>query len=75
MKTDKNKSDIDSIIEMAWCDKTSFDSIEAQTGLAEKDVIKIMRSKLKKTSFKVWRERVSGRKAKHDKIYNSDRVV
>ena len=75
LKIDKNKLDIDSIIEMAWCDKTSFDSIEAQTGLAEKDVIKIMRSKLKKTSFKVWRERVCGRKAKHDKIYNSDRVV
>ena len=75
MKIDKNKSDIDSIIEMAWCDKTSFDSIEAQTGLAEKDVIKIMRSKLKKKSFKVWRERVGGRKAKHDKIYNSDSVV
>ena len=68
MKIDKNKLDIDSIIEMAWCDKTSFDSIEAQTGLAEKDVIKIMRSKLKKTSYKVWRVRVYGRKAKHDKI-------
>ena len=52
---------------MAWCDKTSFDSIKAQTGIPEKDVIKIMRSNLKKTSFKVWRERVYGRKAKHEK--------
>jgi uncharacterized protein (TIGR03643 family) len=26
-----------------------------------------MRSNLKKTSFKVWRERVYGRKAKHEK--------
>ena len=68
MKIDKQNYDIDSVIEMAWCDKTSFDSIEAQTGLAEKDVIKIMRSNLKKTSFRVWRERVYGRKAKHDKI-------
>ena len=75
MKIDKQNYDVDSVIEMAWCDKTSFESIKAQTGLAEKDVIKIMRSKLKKTSFKVWRERVCGRKAKHDKIYNSDRVV
>ncbi|MDC0227151.1 TIGR03643 family protein [Alphaproteobacteria bacterium] len=75
MKRDNNKSDIDSVIEMAWCDKTSFESIKAQTGLAEKDVIKIMRSNLKKTSFKVWRERVYGRKAKHYKIYNADRVV
>ena len=26
---------------MAWCDKTSFDSIKAQTGIPEKDIIKI----------------------------------
>lgn len=58
---------INNIIEMAWCDKTSFDSIKVQTGFAEKDVIKIMRSNLKNSSFKVWRERVYGRKAKHAK--------
>ena len=64
----KNDFDIDSIIEMAWCDKTSFNSIKMQTGFSEKEVIKIMRSNLKKASFKVWRERVYGRKAKHEKI-------
>ena len=64
----KNDYDIDSIIEMAWCDKTSFESIKMQTGFSEKEVIKIMRSNLKKASFKVWRERVYGRKAKHEKI-------
>ena len=67
MKIIKNNFDIDNIIEMAWCDKTSFDSIKDQTGLAEKEVIKIMRSNLKRSSFKVWRERVYGRKAKHEK--------
>lgn len=67
MKIDKENFDIDSVIEMAWCDKTSFDSIQDQTGLAEKEVIKIMRSNLKRSSFKVWRERVYGRKAKHEK--------
>ena len=67
MKIDKQNYNVDSIIEMAWCDKTSFDSIKAKTGIPEKDVIKIMRSNLKKTSFKVWRERVYGRKAKHEK--------
>ena len=67
----KNKQDsinINAIIDMAWCDKTSFDSIKEQTGLLEKEVIKIMRSNLKISSFKVWRERVYGRKAKHAKI-------
>ena len=67
MKIDNQNYNVDSIIEMAWCDKTSFDSIKFQTGVSEKDVIKIMRSNLKKTSFKVWRERVYGRKAKHEK--------
>ena len=62
-----NSADINSVIEMAWCDKTSFDSIQDQTGLAEKEVIKIMRSNLKRSSFKIWRERVYGRKAKHGK--------
>jgi len=66
----KNKQDsiaINAIIEMAWCDKTSFDSIKEQTGLLEKEVIKIMRSNLKISSFKIWRERVYGRKTKHAK--------
>ena len=67
MKIKLDSQKIDSVIEMAWCDKTSFDSIKDQTGLAEKDVIKIMRSNLKSSSFRVWRERVYGRKAKHAK--------
>ena len=67
MKNNSNSVDVNSVIEMAWCDKTSFDSIKDQTGLPEKDVIKIMRSNLKRSSFKVWRERVYGRKAKHEK--------
>lgn len=53
------------IIEMAWCDKTSFDDIRVQTGLSEKEVISIMRSSMKQSSFRMWRERVSGRKTKH----------
>ena len=67
MKNNSNSVDVNSVIEMAWCDKTSFDSIKDQTGLPEKEVIKIMRSNLKRSSFKVWRERVYGRKAKHEK--------
>ena len=68
MKTDNKDYDINGIIDMAWCDKTSFNSIKLQTNLSEKEVIKIMRSNLKKTSFQIWRERVYGRKAKHAKI-------
>ena len=55
------------IIEMAWCDKTSFDDIKQITGLSEAEVIKIMRLNLKPSSFRRWRKRVSGRLTKHDK--------
>jgi len=50
---------------MAWEDRTSFDVIELQFGIKENDVRKIMRSNLKESSFKLWRERVKGRKTKH----------
>tara|TARA_X000000950_G_scaffold96431_1_gene121751 strand:+ start:1263 stop:1499 length:237 start_codon:yes stop_codon:yes gene_type:complete len=55
------------IIEMAWEDRTPFDAIKDQFGIAEKDVIKILRKNLKNSSFKLWRARVSGRKTKHRK--------
>ena len=58
---------VDDIIGMAWCDKTSFDAIEAVTGVPEKAVIAIMRKHLKASSFRLWRKRVSGRTAKHGK--------
>ncbi len=61
---------ISEVIELAWDDKTSFDTIKAQTGLSEPEVIKIMRQNLKANSFKLWRKRVSGRKAKHERREN-----
>ena len=59
------ESDISRIIEMAWEDRTTFDSIKDQFGLSESEVIKIMRKHMKRSSFKMWRKRVSGRKTKH----------
>lgn len=57
--------DLDRIIEMAWEDRTPFEAIEFQYGLKENDVRKIMRTNLRDSSFKLWRERVKGRKTKH----------
>tara|TARA_B100000674_G_C37692838_1_gene846805 strand:+ start:75 stop:311 length:237 start_codon:yes stop_codon:yes gene_type:complete len=65
--------DIDRIIEMCWEDRTPFEAIEFQYGLKEKDAINIMRNNLKSKTFKVWRERVKGRKTKHMQIKNSSR--
>ena len=58
-------SDIDRIIEMAWEDRTTFDSIEYQFGLKEQNVKQLMRENLKRSSYKLWRRRVYGRKTKH----------
>jgi uncharacterized protein (TIGR03643 family) len=56
---------IDRIVEMAWEDRTPFEAIELQFGLLEKDVIALMRRQMKSSSFRMWRERVTGRKTKH----------
>ena len=56
------------IIEMAWEDRTPFEAIEHQFGMQEPAVIKFMRSRLKSRSFKLWRQRVSGRSTKHVKL-------
>lgn len=58
--------EFDRIIEMAWEDRTPFEAIYFQFELPEKDVVKIMRSYLKESSFKRWRKRVhSGVSSKH----------
>ena len=63
----------DRIIEMAWEDRTPFEAIKYQFGLAESEVIKFMRSELKPSSFKLWRKRVqSGVSNKHLKKRSSD---
>lgn len=60
--------DIDRVIEMAWEDRTTFEAIQHQFGLNEKDVINVMRTQMKPSSFRLWRSRVQGRKTKHEKL-------
>lgn len=68
----KENSTIESeIIALAWADDVSFDDIKKRHGLTEADVILLMRRSLKRRSFKLWRERVSGRKTKHRKLLQS----
>jgi len=64
--------EIDRIIGMAWEDRTPFDAIEAQFGLCEDEVIKLMRKQLKRKSFERWRKRVAGRDTKHRKLRSED---
>lgn len=61
-----NPEQTDRIIEMAWEDRTPFEAIEFQFGIGEAEVIELMRSALKLSSFKMWRKRVnSGVSKKH----------
>ncbi len=60
-----SETDVSGIIAMAWQDDTPFEAIALQFGLAEPDVIALMRAQLKARSFRVWRMRVRGRVAKH----------
>lgn len=62
----------DRIIEMAWEDRTPFEAIFFQFGYSESDVIALMRNRLKRSSFNLWRKRVnSGVSQKHLKKRNS----
>jgi len=60
-------SDLSRIIEMAWEDRTPFDAIEVSHHINEKQVIALMRTNLKISSFKLWRKRVTNRATKHGK--------
>lgn len=64
-KTELDDIAIDRIIEMAWEDRTPFDAITFQFGLAEADVKALMKKELKFSSYKLWRKRVENCKTKH----------
>ena len=63
-----NKKIEHDIVGMAWFDKISFEEIKKRTGFSEKEVIDIMRKKLKRSSYILWRKRVRGRPSKHRKL-------
>ena len=60
-----SESDKNRLVEMAWQDRVSFDTIKELYGFSENEIKKMMRNLLKKSSFKMWRKRVQGRATKH----------
>jgi len=48
--------DISEVIQLAWEDRTSFETIQERTGLSEAEVISVMRQHLKPQSFALWRK-------------------
>ena len=61
------------IIEMAWEDRTPFEAIKTQFALDEAAVKLLMRQRLKPGSYRLWRQRVQGRKAKHAVMHAAGR--
>jgi uncharacterized protein (TIGR03643 family) len=57
--------EVSHVVGMAWKDDVPFEAIEARYGLDEEAVIALMRSQLQRSSWELWRERVSGRPTKH----------
>jgi uncharacterized protein (TIGR03643 family) len=70
--TNLSEGDISAVIQMAWEDRTTFETIYERIGVSESDVIKIMRSELKPDSFKLWRKRMKGRTTKHRALRSSE---
>lgn len=64
--------DISAVIQMAWEDRTTFETIHERTGLTEPDVIRLMRKELNLASFRLWRMRMKGRTTKHRALRSPD---
>ena len=64
--------EVDRIVEMAWEDRTTFDAIEMQFGLNQQAVIELMRTEMKASSFRMWRQRTHGRSSKHAALRSDD---
>ena len=66
MKEIYSEAELSEIVQMALSDHVSFKDISVQYGLAEKDVVKLMRENLKKGSYRAWRKRVSAFRARRE---------
>ena len=57
--------DVSAVIQMAWEDRTTFETIYEREGLREPEVIRLMRAELNPSSFRLWSMRMKGRTTKH----------
>ena len=64
--------DLSAVIQMAWEDRTTFETIYERVGLSESEVIRLMRTELNHSSFRLWRMRMKGRTTKHRALRSTD---
>ena len=67
-----SEGDRSAIIQMAWEDRTAFETIQERMGWSEADVIRLMRHELQPSSFRMWRKRMKGRTTKHRALRSPD---
>ncbi len=67
-----SEGDVSAVIQMAWEDRTAFETIKERVGLSESEVIQLMRQQLKPSSFRMWRMRMRGRITKHRALRSPD---
>ena len=65
----------DWVVWAAWADRITFEEIKKRSGYSESDVIKIMRKKLKPSSFRLWRKRAKNQSIKHRKKFEYSRKL
>ena len=61
------------VIWASWADRITFEEIKEKSGLRESEVIKLMRSELKPSSFRLWRKRVKNKSIKHRRKFELER--
>ena len=64
--------DVSAVIQMAWEDRTTFETIHERVDLTEPEVIRLMRAELNPSSFRLWRMRMNGRTTKHRALRSPD---
>ena len=62
---DLSAKEIDHVLEMAWEDLTPFEAIEAQYGLSEADIVKIMKPGMKQAGSEMLKHRAGKVTDKH----------
>lgn len=70
---DLSPGDLSLVIEMAWQDQVPFEALQLQFGFSEAAVIALMRTQLKRGSFRLWRARMTGRRSKHLSLRSAER--
>ena len=68
-----NSMSQDWVVWAAWADRITFEEIKKRSGYSESDVIKLMRKKLKPSSFRLWRKRAKNQSIKHRKKFELSR--